>query len=248
MQNKKNDKHNAHEFAFYYQDLSSLLSKNIDIVIVQDELYHRFKHVVRIKPDDQCILFDQKQSVIFTFGSFQGKNKIVGTITNRQVHKQFKPEITFLLPLLKIDALCDAVYALAEVGINKIQLISTAKTQTPCNDKLIDKLQRVIIAAAEQSKMFAFPEILPAVSLENWLQIKNEGLKFHFDVAGVSAQNWYKPVQDEKSYYLLVGPEGDLTDMEKNAVKSAEFTVCRLTSTVLRSVRSIGLISGMFRL
>lgn len=248
MQNKKVEKQNIHEFAFYYQGLSELVSRDIDITIIHDELYHRLKHVIRMKADDQCILFDQKEHGLFTFGSFEGKNKIIGTIINRQLNSQLKPEITFFLPLLKIDALSEAVYALAEVGINTIQLIFTSKTQTPCNDKLLEKLYRVAVAAAEQSKMFAFPTILPAVSLEQSLSQSLLGLKFHFDVGGIHATSWYKPVQQNESYYLLVGPEGDLTDAEKLAVKSAGFQTCLLTSTVLRSVRSISLVSGMFRL
>lgn len=248
MQNKKVAKNNVHEFAFYYESLSDILSEDIDFVVSNDELYHRLKYVVRMKADDRCIFFNQKERVTFVFGSFEGKNKIVGTYQNRQSNKQLQPNITFLLPLLKIDALSEAVYTLAEVGINNIQLISTAKTQTPCNNKLLDKLYRVAIAAAEQSKMFAFPEILPAMALQDWLQQNHQGLKFYFDVGGVSAQQWYQPLQAGKNYYLLVGPEGDLTDAEKAAVKSAGFQTCLLTSTVLRSVRSISLVSGMFRL
>ena len=248
MQSKKVDKHHNHQFAFYYQNLTDLLTQDIDIVIACDDLYHRFKHVVRMQADDQCILFNQKERVLFTFGSFQGKNKIVGTVINRQLNEGLKPEITFLVPLLKIDALCEAVYALAEVGVTKIQLLTTTKTQTPYNDKLLDKLYRVAVAAAEQSKMFAFPTILPAMSLDAWLQQPHEGLKFHFDVGGLSVASWYKPIVHDQSYYLLVGPEGDLTQIEKLAVCNAGFQTCLLTSTVLRSVRSISLVSGMFRL
>ncbi|MBP6870111.1 RsmE family RNA methyltransferase [Candidatus Babeliales bacterium] len=248
MQNKKVEKNSSHEFAFYYQGLSEILSKDIDITIVCDELFHRFKHVLKMKADDRCIIFNQKERVTFIFGSLQGKNKIVGTYQNRQLNSSLQPEITFLLPLLKIDALSEAVYALAEVGINNIQLISTVKTQTPCNDKLLDKLHRVVVAAAEQSKMFAFPIIIPAVTLEAWLEQSRPGLKFHFDVGGVSAQEWYQPVQHNQNYYLLVGPEGDLTDAEKLSVKQAGFQTCLLTSTILRSVRSVSLVSGMFRL
>lgn len=249
MDNKNIEKQNKHQFAFYYHDLSSFISKNIDIIITSDELYHRLKHVVRIKTDDRCILFNQKEHAIFTFGSFQGKNKIIGTLVDRQLNVQLKPEITFFLPLLKLDALSQAVYALAEVGITTIQLVTTAKTQTPCNNKLIDKLYKVAVSAAEQSKMFAFPTILPALSLDACL--KQSGSKvnrFYFDVDGVSSAVWYKSVLQDQNYYLLVGPEGDLTKAEKNAVKQAGFQICLLTPTVLRSVRSISLVSGMFRL
>ncbi len=246
MQNKKTSTH--HEFAFYYAGLSKILFQDIDIALVCDDLFHRFKHVVRMQQDDTCIIFNQKERVTFMFAKLEGKNKILGTWQNRQQNEKLTPEITFILPMLKIDALSDAIYSCAEVGITNIQLVTTHKTQTPYSEKLFDKLQRVVVAAAEQSKMYAFPTILPPVKLAELLANDAPGLKYHFDVTGVAFAFWYKPVQAGQHYYLLVGPEGDLTDDEKALVKKAGFQSCLLTSTVLRSVRSISLVSGLFRL
>ena len=246
--NKKKSNHNAHEFAFYYADLSSILQQDIDIVLVCDDLYHRFKHVVRFQQDDTCILFNQTERVTFMFSHLIGKNKIAGTWQNRQLNQRLTPEITFILPMLKIDALSDAIYSLAEVGVTTIQLVTTAKTQTPYSEKLFDKLHRVVVAAAEQSKMYAFPTILPPVKLDAWLSMPHQGLKYHFDVTGVGFQAWYAPLQENQHYYLLVGPEGDLTDDEKSLVTASGFQACLLTATILRSVRSISLVSGLFRL
>ncbi len=256
MQNKKPAQGTQHQFAFYYADLSSILLEDIDITLICDDLFHRFKHVVRMQQDDTCTIFNQAERVTFMFAKLEGKNKIRGTWQNRQPNKQLAPEITFILPMLKIDAMSDAIYSLAEVGITNIQLVTTHKTQTPYSEKLFDKLHRVAVAAAEQSKMFAFPTILPPVKLQDYLQNQCNGSagalaqagKFHFDVTGVPFAEWYKPIQADQSYYLLVGPEGDLTDDEKSLVKAAGFQSCFLTPTVLRSVRAISLVSGLFRL
>ena len=186
------------------------------------------------------------------FAKLEGKNRIAGTWQNRQLNQKLTPEITFILPMLKIDALSDAIYSCAEVGITNIQLVSTHKTQTPYSEKLFDKLQRVAVAAAEQSKMYAFPNILAPIKIEEYLKNSSlsepSALKYHFDVTGVPFASWYKPVQADTHYYLLVGPEGDLTDVEKALVKASGFQPCLLTSTILRSVRSISLVSGLFRL
>ncbi len=239
---------NKHEFAFYYGNLSEILHEDVDIVIACDDLYHRFKHVLRIKQDDRVILFNQKERIVFTFAKLQGKNKIFGAWSERQLNESLIPTITFLLPLLKIDALSDAVYSLTEVGITNIQLIATKKTQTPCTPKLLEKLERVAVAAAEQSKDFAYPTILPPVQLADWLVEKRQGQKFHFDVTGVPFSQWRTDIDLQQHYYLLVGPEGDLTDDEKSLVKASGFTACLLTPTVLRSARAISLVSGIFRL
>jgi 16S rRNA (uracil1498-N3)-methyltransferase len=248
MQNKKIVNKNSHQFAFYYENLSNILLKDIDITIICDDLYHRFKNVLRMKQDDQCIIFNRIERITFIFTKLEGKNRILGSWKNRKKNEELQPKITFILPLLKIDALSESVYSLAEVGVTNIQLILTDKTQMPYSEKLFDKLQRVVIAAAEQSKMYAFPKILPPIILDEWLSLNHGGLKFYFDIIGISFAQWYKPIDNDQHYYLLVGPEGDFTQAEKDKLYKSEFVACLLTSTVLRSVRSVSLVSGLFRL
>lgn len=248
MQNKKESDTSRHEFAFYCQNLTARTDEPGDITIESDELYHRFKHVVRIKAGDSVIIFDKESHCSFLFLRCEGKNRVLGIWKDKKSNKKLLPEITFILPLLKIDALSDAIYSLTEVGITNVQLVSTQKTQTPCTPKLLEKLERVAIAAAEQSKDYSYPTILPPVQLTDWLLEKRSGLKFHFDVHGVPFNSWSSIIDPQQHYYLLVGPEGDLTDDEKACATKAGFQSCLLTPTVLRSTRAISLVSGIFRL
>jgi len=249
MQNKKTISNtNKHEFAFYCYNLALRLNEPGDITIESDELYHRFKHVVRIKPGSTVVLFDKEYHCSFLFLRCEGKNKVLGIWKDKKNNDKLLPEITFVLPLLKMDALSDAIYSLTEVGITHVQLVSTQKTQTPCTAKVLDKLERVAIAAAEQSKDYSYPTILPSKPLSDWLLEEREGEKFHFDVSGIPFASWYSPINSQQHYYILVGPEGDLTDDEKKLVSLAGFKSCLLTPTVLRSTRAISLVSGIFRL
>ncbi len=241
-----------HEFAFYIQKFPYNLSVNLSITIISEDLFHRLKHVLKVALHEVVILFDNNRSIRFVFQKFEGKDKVIGVVQDITEHKKLDPSITFILPLLKIDALSEAVYALAEVGITHIQLVITQKTQTVYSDKILEKLRRVVIAAAEQSKNFAMPIIYPAQHLADVMHfVKHDTKKhaaYHFDVTGVSFLTWYKPVEKNKHYYLFVGPEGDLTIDEKEIVSNAGFVSCLLTQTVLRSVRAISIVSGLFRL
>ena len=239
---------NKHEFAFHCHNLTAMTDEPGDITITSDELFHRFKHVVRIKAGESVILFDKECNVSFLFLRCEGKNKVLGIWKDKKINKQILPVITFILPLLKNDALSDAIYSLTEVGITTIQLVETVKTQNLCTPKLLEKLERVAIAAAEQSKDFAYPTILPPVDLSDWLMEPRQGNKFHFDVTGVPFASWYVPIDPQQHYYVLVGPEGDLTHEEKALVKKSGFQACLLTPTVLRSTRAVSLVSGLFRL
>ena len=123
------------------------------------------------------------------------------------------PEISCLLPLLKRDALEDAVTRLAILGVSHIQLVITEKSRRSIATKEFDRLEKMIIAAAEQSKQFAMSVIKPAQSLESLLPINGQHL-FLFDQYGSSAREVIVKSHTDP-IVVAFGPEGDFTDNEK---------------------------------
>lgn len=240
MQNSK------HMFSFFYKGLSQL-DEGMH-VIEDDVLLHRLKNVIRAVVGQTIVLFDQQCHAEFVIEKFQGKSKCTGIVSTRQHNHTIKPSITFLLPVLKSEALHETVYNLAESGVTKIQLVSTEKTSAKLSLKHVEKLQKIVHAAAEQSKYYAFPVVRPVVALRDVITNYQESQKFYFDVHGKQFQDWFSVIDDKKEIVLLAGPEGDLTDSEKEMVKQTGFVFCALTKTVLRSVRAISLGATLFRL
>ena len=95
-----------HEFALFVEALSLLVQhkKAGDCLLVSDEpLVHRMATVLRLRLDDQCVLFDRNVQASVAITDFIGKKQI-------QVKLQFikntlllRPSLTFLLPVLKRD-------------------------------------------------------------------------------------------------------------------------------------------------
>ena len=237
---------NRHTFSFYYKELDSL--KVGSALIKSDELFHRFKNVLRINPGDLCVFFNQEIHGSFEFSSFEKKNTIIGMLQFKKNNVALNPKVTFLLPLLKIDALSTAVYSLAEVGVTNIQLVATEKTQTKFTPKLLEKLQKVVLAAAEQSKQYAYPNIISPIKLASWLDLQEEGQKFYFDASGVSFASWHKSINLQGNNFLLIGPEGDLTSVEKERVQASGFTFCLLTPTILRASSAAAIAAATLRI
>ena len=119
-----------HEFALCVESLSLLIQGKSagDVLIFTDEkLIHRIINVLRLKVEDTCILFDRHiQACAIIVGA--GKKQISVRISSMQPTSALEPAITFLLPVLKRDDYESALYALAEVGVNTIQLVFTQKT------------------------------------------------------------------------------------------------------------------------
>ncbi len=242
-----------HEFALYIADLTDIIKKistNKELCIVDEKIIHRMIHVLRLKPEDYCILFDRITHARVVIKKIDGKKHIICMIQSTKLNTVFSPTVTFLLPLLKREDFESALYALTEVGVTTIQLVKTSKSHSSLFDnKFFERAQRIIIAAAEQSKNFAYPELKMPLSLFEAIAIADTTTKIFFDEKGISlfstAQSLHRNPPND--IVLLIGPEGDLSNEEKEMVISKKFIVCALTPTILRSIQAAVLSAGLVR-
>ncbi len=164
------NKNQKHIFSFYIDRLSFLLS-SVEIgslaVLKDKNVYHRIIRVLRLHSGDSCILFDSIIHVHFLIQKLVNKQEIYGVIKQKKYNKILQPHITSILPLLKRDDIETALYSLVEMGVNRIQLMITNKVQRKWGGKKEkEHLQKVIVAAAEQSKNFSIPLLHPPQSFE----------------------------------------------------------------------------------
>ncbi len=221
--------------------LQSLLIEDVDLV-------HRMFKVLRFQVHDVLLLFNDCAYVHVRIEQISKKSLLV-RINSVNFHDSQIPSVTFLLPLLKKDALEQAVYSLAEMGVNKIQLVVTDKSRKNLiNIKEFERLQNIIIAACEQSKNYCLPELFEPVSLSKFVSEKNiDTCCIVFDPSGKSFWEIKKDL-DEKPKMLIVGPEGGFTLTELEFLHNQKFVSCALTSTVLRAVQAVALAAGLVRL
>ena len=171
---------------------------------------------------------------------------------SKQLTTALRPTVTFLLPLLKRDDFEGALYSLAEIGVNSIQLVATHKTHTSWSDERDgERARRILIAAAEQSKNYAMPELKAPVALDKALQAMNmtDSTKIFFDPLGESFFAVMSALHGNQPDHivLLIGPEGDLTAQEKEMVHQKGFIFCALTPTIVRAVQAAALGAGLVR-
>lgn len=242
-----------HEFALFVESLSLLThTKNSgnNLILCDENLFHRMHTVLRLRSDDTCIFFDRNVYAVVTIVACVNK-RISVTIQSLHTTSICLPKIVFLLPVLKRDDCQAALYSLAEIGVNTIQLVFTQKTSHQWSRHDSERAQRIIISAAEQSKNFAYPELKEPVVLEVALK-ENKGVaatKLFFDPAGKKLFDIMQMVHTQQpcSVIMLIGPEGDLSLEEKKMVQENNFIFCALTPTVVRAVQAAALSAGFIR-
>lgn len=242
-----------HQFALYASSLSQELRnwQAGDLIPIEDtELVHRITHVLRLKQFDEIILFDRIGHAVVTIQEITKKH-VVCSVQSYVFNKIFEPSITVVLPLLKKEALEEALYATVELGASVVQLVKTEKTQRSWGGaKEYERAQRIMIAASEQSKNFAIPELHQPKTLRDVVQDGAEDeVKIFFDPEGRPLLSLMNMVHETKpsSAVCLVGPEGDLTESEKALVAKHGFKECKLTPTVVRSVQALNVGLGALR-
>jgi len=242
--------HEKHIFALSYHDYSQVLknqtSSNI-IALTDEKLTHRIIRVLRLTIGDKIILFDNQIHSCLVIKSYD-KKKLILSIEYIKSNTFHLPRINILLPILKQSHLEEAIYSLTELGASSIQLIKTEKTQIKWQDKELDRLRKIAIGAAEQSKNYIFPEIFAPISFIQACQ-NNYSHCFFFDPEGISPLNIILKLGNDKqtTITLLVGPAGDLTSKEKEQLQSSNFTFLHLTPTILQAHHAIALACGIFR-
>lgn len=238
-----------HEFALYVPDLSALKTKET-IILTDTALITRMTSVLRLTQGETCILFDAQVHIRCTVLKIS-KKEIVIQVVEKKPNQTVEPHITCLLPLLKRDDLETALYSSVEMGATSVHLVLTEKVQRSWGDaKEFDRLRRIMIAAAEQSKNFALPILHAPQELSAVIEtIEASAAKLFFDIDGKALVPMMQQLAQQKpqQIIMMVGPEGDLTMQEKKLLTQKGFVSCQLTPTVLRAASAYSLALGILR-
>jgi 16S rRNA (uracil1498-N3)-methyltransferase len=234
----------AHLFALWHA--SQLPAKQTEFVLSDEALIARISVILRLRVGEQLMLFNRRMHGLVTITSIS-KKSIAVRCESMHKNKIYNPTITALLPLLKKDDLATAITQLVACGVSAIQLIITENTQRAWGGEAEhERLERLIIASAEQAKQFAVPLLHKPISLQD--AVTQHKTLIVGDPLGAPFKQIMQKLPDTlRECALLVGPEADFTIQEKKLLETAGALHCSLTPTVLRSYLAMTLLAGAVR-
>lgn len=212
-----------------------------EINICDSKQLHYLKNVLRVKPGEKFILFDEKGREYIS----EVKDLLPESITllikstrNRTESESFKITVACAIP--KKSKMDDIVDKLTQLGVDRIIPLETERVIARLDNlKKADKYSRwhkIALSAAQQSQRNAITVIEPIQNIKKVLANSNSyDLKLIPTLEG-NRKSLKEIVSKHKPRNILIfiGPEGDFTDEEvAMAVKSGCIPVT-LGKTVLR--------------
>jgi len=131
-----------------------------------------------------------------------------------------------------------------ELGVTRIQPVTTARSIVHLSDerssKRLQHWQKIIISACEQCGRNHLPQILPLISLPEWLS-KKKAVQSTEDLWLMLSTTAKEGLRDQikpplcTNLALVIGPEGGFTQEEEAAILHTGFIPVRLGKRILRT-------------
>ncbi|WP_174873153.1 16S rRNA (uracil(1498)-N(3))-methyltransferase [Vogesella oryzae] len=125
-----------------------------------------------------------------------------------------------------------------EMGVNVFQPLATERSIVKLAgdraDKRVQRWQEIVIAACEQSGRNVIPQVLPILTLKQWLAALPPA-DAHLLLSPLGTRRLADIAQQPTQAWLLAGPEGGLSAAEENAAISAGWTPLKLGPRILRT-------------
>ncbi len=214
-------------------------------LIEGDEAKHALK-VMRMRVGDRCEVFDGKgQSALAHISHVEGSTYMELTVDELQSAEAFKalPHITLALAIPKGSNMDLIAQKAVELGASRIIPLLTERTIVRLKDKEAaskqQKWQRTVLEACKQSGVSLLPVVEAPQSLNALLQ-RTDMPEHKVCCAILEHSQPMRELLEEKratgkrDIIILIGPEGDFSPKEYDAIQAAGYAPMSLGPIILR--------------
>lgn len=180
------------------------------------DTYNYLVNVLRVKDGQKIFVFNGTDGEFSAEVTSPAKKQIIVSVSEQVSQPEPLPDVELLCPLLKKDTIDMTVQKATELGVGKITLVQTDRTNA--NHVNLQRLSLIAKEAAEQSRRVNVPVINPVQKLDDVLNSwQSDRVLFFLDETG-QGEPVAKVLSAHKSQSsqaaFLVGPEGGFSAAE----------------------------------
>ena len=213
---------------FFQEILSLNLSSRLD-----KSQSHYLSTVMRVKVGESFSLFNKG-------GEWEAKINAISkgivefNITKKLREKENLKEIWLAFSPIKSNYFNFMIQKATELGVTKFIPIITDRTIIRKINS--NRLEKIIIESSEQSNRLKIPILEKVIPLENFIK-KNQKLNIIFGDLNTDNKNINtKKLSDNNPICILIGPEGDFTEEERQKILELKNIQClKINNNILRA-------------
>ena len=219
---------------FFVDQLSSGNTQEID----KEDAHHAVK-VLRLNIGEKIKISDGESNWVSGPIVQISKKSLEISITERGVESASKPELILVQAITKSDRNKEMLELIIAAGVDQIIPWQAERSISKWQDDSERKWLITIKESCKQSRRVKLPrlrQVMSTTGLAKEFNSKNLGLVFH-----ESGQVKFADAQIDSNLdamYLIIGPEGGITDNELSILQSSGSMILRLGTTVLRSAHA----------
>ena len=213
---------------FFSESLSINLNAKLD-----KSQSHYVNKVMRVKVNETFSLFNKG-------GEWEAKINVISkgivefNITKKLREKENLKEIWLAFSPIKSNYFNFMIQKSTELGVTKFIPITTDRTIIRKINS--NRLEKIIIESSEQSNRLKIPILEKVISLENFIK-NNQKLNIIFGDLNTDNKNINtKKLSDNNPICILIGPEGDFTEEERQKILELKNIQClKINNNILRA-------------
>ncbi len=192
-------------------------------------------YALRIRPDDFLVIFDGKGNEFSCRVLSISKDKTSLEILDKKTEVgETKRTYNLYLSVIKQDRFEFAVQKATELGVSRIVPVYSEYTQRG-GSLNIERLNRIAIAACEQSGRSRLPVIETAIEFDNLVE-RTKSTHMIFPWEREMHGDLHDAIDKAKTdISIFIGPEGGITSEEKEILTAAGAKAVTLGARILRA-------------
>jgi len=210
------------------------LTNRKSVVITHAPLVNQLKNVFRLKIGDEVVLFDNSGFDFHVSIDDLQKDSVAFSVNKVNPNTVFSLRETYLFAsVVKKDNFEWITQKATELGVSHIIPIISERTEK--KDLNIDRIQKIIIEAAEQSGRGTLPILYDVIDLDSALRKFGhvKSIAWHTKAGKFVSQDL------ENVIGAYIGPEGGWSDNEIESFKKHGIQVRSLGPQILRSETAV---------
>lgn len=206
-------------------------------VLEGEEAHHAIK-VLRLTKGEQLVLSDGKSSWVSGKVSEIGRKSLEIRVNERGNIESPTPELIVIQAFTKSDRNKEMLELLTVSGVNQIIPWDSERSISKWQPDSADKWMLTVREACKQSKRLQLPIISNPMKIEQISGILKNNFSVVFHESSGNKFSGVEIPSGVEKIYIVIGPEGGITDSEIEVFKSSGAIISRLGEPILRSAHA----------